>query len=174
LSLAKLVRALRQSEGWGQRELARRAGVSQGTVAHVEDGTSVDVRSDTLRGLATAFGMSVDDLLRGAELIETGLTEPPEAAADIFDELRGLPLDQEDSQELLNYAHYLVDRRRRAQQGSGNVSEPPRKPAPAIEEDRAGDALTKPRVPSQPPKKRRARVQDAIEDVEDTPDRASG
>ena len=53
---------LREQRGWSQTEVARRARLSRSTVVNVENG----VRSPsmpTLRRLARAFGVSLDELL---------------------------------------------------------------------------------------------------------------
>ena len=53
---------LRDERGWGQTELARKAGVSQTTIVHVETG-QVQPRMATLRRLAKGFGITVEELI---------------------------------------------------------------------------------------------------------------
>ncbi|PLS84276.1 MAG: transcriptional regulator [Actinobacteria bacterium] len=52
---------LRTERDWSQTETARRAGVSQTTIVHVETG-QVRPRMATLRRLAKAFDMTVEEL----------------------------------------------------------------------------------------------------------------
>ena len=55
----KTIRQLREERGWGQRELARRAGVSHVAVWYWEQGQRTP-GADQLRALAHAFGVSMD------------------------------------------------------------------------------------------------------------------
>jgi transcriptional regulator with XRE-family HTH domain len=51
---AQQIRAARSLLGWSRRELAMVAGISQGTIKAIEQGTT-DVRLSTLRKLAQTF-----------------------------------------------------------------------------------------------------------------------
>ena len=66
-ALGAYVRYLRKAQRpkeWGQKYLAQRAGVSQGVVSRIEDGSSV--RLNTYIRLAHAFGITYVDLFRRA------------------------------------------------------------------------------------------------------------
>ncbi len=54
----------RDAAGWSQAETARRAGISRNTVVVTETGRT-SPRLPTLRRLARALGVTVDDLLGG-------------------------------------------------------------------------------------------------------------
>lgn len=58
------LRIHRQSKGLSQRELGSRAGVSSGTVYRLENGLRGGYPR-TLRKLASALGVSPEDLVRG-------------------------------------------------------------------------------------------------------------
>ena len=58
--------ALRLARHWTQVELARRAGLSQGTISHLEQGTRQPSLL-TLHYLATAFGLPLDQFLGALE-----------------------------------------------------------------------------------------------------------
>ncbi len=53
---------LRTERDWSQTETARKAGVSQTTIVHVETG-QVRPRMATLRRLAKGFGITVEELM---------------------------------------------------------------------------------------------------------------
>ncbi len=53
---------IREKRGLTQTELARRSGVSQTTIVHVETG-QVRPRMATLRRLAKGFGITVEELI---------------------------------------------------------------------------------------------------------------
>ena len=53
---------LREERGWSQTETARKAGVSQTTIVHVETG-QVRPRMATLRRLAKGLGITVEELI---------------------------------------------------------------------------------------------------------------
>lgn len=55
----KTIRQLREERGWGQRELARRAGVSNVAVWYWEQGQRTP-GADQLRAIARAFDVSMD------------------------------------------------------------------------------------------------------------------
>lgn len=56
---------LRDARGWTQSELARRAGLHRNTISPLEAGSRKRPESPTLRKLARAFGMTVEEFLHG-------------------------------------------------------------------------------------------------------------
>jgi transcriptional regulator with XRE-family HTH domain len=78
----------RDSAGWSQVELAKRAGISRTSVVLTESGQTAP-RLPTLRRLARAFGVSVDEFLSDRE----PRPAPKTAAPDLIARLRELPPD---------------------------------------------------------------------------------
>jgi len=76
---AKLKRR-RRAEGWTQEELGARAGTDQGTISAIEVGRSRPTM-DTVRGLAKAFRLPVEELAVEAGYLDPE-TDPP---SDVFD-----------------------------------------------------------------------------------------
>src|SRR5678816_1358398 len=76
---AKLKRR-RRAEGWTQEELGARAGTDQGTISAIEIGRSRPTM-DTVRGLAKAFHLPVEELAVEAGYLDPE-TDPP---GDVFD-----------------------------------------------------------------------------------------
>ena len=64
--LAKRIRALRYSKGWGPDELADRANISRTALYQIECGKTETPRAGTLIRIARALNLSVEDLV-GAE-----------------------------------------------------------------------------------------------------------
>src|SRR5262249_34858393 len=62
MNKAKLT-ALRKQHRWSQTELAKRAGLSQQAIGHLEAGARDNPTADTLKRLAKALGVTVTDLL---------------------------------------------------------------------------------------------------------------
>ena len=56
-TLAQRVLQLRAEKGWTQGQLAAAAGVSQGSIGNIENGTRLDPRATTLTGIAQALGV---------------------------------------------------------------------------------------------------------------------
>ncbi len=56
-TLAQRVLQLRTAKGWTQGQLAAAAGVSQGSIGNIENGTRLDPRATTLTGIAQALGV---------------------------------------------------------------------------------------------------------------------
>lgn len=69
-----IIRA-RTAKGWSQEELARRAGISQGTIGHLESGRNSTSRK--LPEIARALGLTVEQLV-GGQIDERRLERPPE------------------------------------------------------------------------------------------------
>lgn len=67
MSLAQRVRDFRYSKGWGPDELASRAEISRTALYQIESGKTGLPRAGTLRRIAIALNVSMDDLLGHAE-----------------------------------------------------------------------------------------------------------
>src|SRR5271167_4528268 len=67
MSLAQKVRDIRYSKGWGPDELASRAEISRTALYQIESGKTGLPRAGTLRRIAVALDVSMDDLLGHAE-----------------------------------------------------------------------------------------------------------
>lgn len=63
ISLAQRVRDFRYSKGWGPDELANRAEISRTALYQIESGKTGLPRAGTLRRIAVALEVSMDDLL---------------------------------------------------------------------------------------------------------------
>ena len=75
MSIGSNLRALRNRQGWGQQELARRAGITQPVISVLESGRQERARSDTLAKLAEALGVEVGDFF--AEGAPPPIPDPP-------------------------------------------------------------------------------------------------
>jgi transcriptional regulator with XRE-family HTH domain len=64
VSIGDKVRATRKAAGISQEEVARRAGVSLNVINRLERGVILDPHYSTLRGIARALGVLVEDLVR--------------------------------------------------------------------------------------------------------------
>lgn len=74
MSLGKNIKALRTAKGWDQKTLSQKSGVSIGTISAIEVRNSV--RSQFAPALASAFGVSVEQLLSdNPEWLTTGKGE---------------------------------------------------------------------------------------------------
>lgn len=62
-SLAQRIRDFRYSKGWGPDELANRAEISRTALYQIESGKTGLPRAGTLRRIALALGVSMDQLL---------------------------------------------------------------------------------------------------------------
>src|SRR5438128_10397006 len=67
MSLAQRVRDFRYSKGWGPDELASRAEISRTALYQIESGKTGLPRACTLRRIAVALDVSMDDLLGHAD-----------------------------------------------------------------------------------------------------------
>lgn len=62
--LAKNIERLRKQNGLSQEKLARLADVANNTIIKMESGENNNPTLETLRKVAKAFGVSVDDLIK--------------------------------------------------------------------------------------------------------------
>ena len=67
ITLAQRVRDFRYSKGWGPDELASRAEISRTALYQIESGKTGLPRAGTLRRIAVALEVSMDDLLGNSE-----------------------------------------------------------------------------------------------------------
>src|SRR3954451_20390144 len=68
MNLAKLIRDLRYSKGWGPDELANRAKISQTALYQIERGNTSKPQAGTLRRISRALGVPLEALLEMAPM----------------------------------------------------------------------------------------------------------
>jgi transcriptional regulator with XRE-family HTH domain len=63
-TIAKNIKKYRDKLGISQDKLSKMAGVTLHTIAKIETGSTPDPRVETLRKIADALGVGVDDLIQ--------------------------------------------------------------------------------------------------------------
>ncbi|WP_396127389.1 helix-turn-helix domain-containing protein [Acidicapsa acidisoli] len=63
-ALGQRIRSLRRKRGWRQLDLAVQAGINENYVSDLELGRK-EVCLNTIQALATAFGMSIAEFMKG-------------------------------------------------------------------------------------------------------------
>lgn len=63
-NLANNIKRLREAKGLSQEKLARLADVANNTLIKMESGENINPTLDTLKKVAKALGVSVDDLIK--------------------------------------------------------------------------------------------------------------
>jgi transcriptional regulator with XRE-family HTH domain len=76
-----IVKALRETRGWNQTELARRAGLRSQQINQLESGKKGNPTQKTIEALARAFEMPVGDFMRA---LGVGGDTPPNAMRDMI------------------------------------------------------------------------------------------
>ncbi len=91
MSIGDKVRATRKAAGISQEEVARRAGVSLNVINRLERGVILDPHYSTLRGIASALGVPVEDLVREPAALATtpGKAEAPDPGPSLLDKALG-------------------------------------------------------------------------------------
>jgi len=64
MSIASNVKKIRAEKGYSLEKVARLADLSLSTVVKIEDGTNQNPTINSLSHIATALGVSVDDLIQ--------------------------------------------------------------------------------------------------------------
>ncbi len=67
MDIGDRIRTMRKAVGLSQEEVARRAGLSLKGMAYIERGRIEDPHISSLRGIAHALGMPVEELVREEE-----------------------------------------------------------------------------------------------------------
>jgi len=62
--IAKNIKKYREKKGISQDKLSKLAGVTLHTITKIESGVTSDPRIETVKKIADALGVSVDDLLK--------------------------------------------------------------------------------------------------------------
>jgi transcriptional regulator with XRE-family HTH domain len=116
VDIGERIRSLRTARGLSQEEVARRTGIGLKSYGDLERGRTKDPHYSTLRGVARALGVRVEELISTEEVItfddeavraaitaaKAGKLTTKEAARAIADSVRGGPVDAlEDAVELL-------------------------------------------------------------------------
>lgn len=78
MPLRDRLRRLRTAAGLTQQQLAVKAGLSVSVVVHLEGGRIPDPRMSTLKALAKALGVGLDELAGGGGEQSEGGCAPPE------------------------------------------------------------------------------------------------
>ncbi len=73
-SLGLRISQLRQEKGWTQKELAQKVGISQNHVSRIEK-DKMQPRHSTLKAVAEALGIDVEDLENLARVAEPNVSE---------------------------------------------------------------------------------------------------
>jgi len=85
MPIGETLKALRTQRGWGQAELARRAGITQPVISVLESGRQDSARSDTLVKLAEALEVEVGNFFAEGGVLPV----PPPPKTRRTDEERG-------------------------------------------------------------------------------------
>jgi transcriptional regulator with XRE-family HTH domain len=115
ISLAQRVRDFRYSKGWGPDELASRAEISRTALYQIESGKTGLPRAGTLRRIAVALDVSMDDLLGNTEPASGPAIRPaadhsslPARKREISDWIpsEGGPLSLPSANQLGSHSHF--------------------------------------------------------------------
>jgi len=62
--IAKNIKKYREKKGISQDKLSKLAGITLHTITKIESGATPDPRIETVKKIADALGVSIDDLMR--------------------------------------------------------------------------------------------------------------
>jgi transcriptional regulator with XRE-family HTH domain len=82
MSLGEKVKRAREKRGMNQKQLSLASGITQATISRLESGLVHELKSDALRRLAAALGVTVDYLVDAADEVapENMVRLDPDAA----------------------------------------------------------------------------------------------
>jgi transcriptional regulator with XRE-family HTH domain len=82
MNLAKRIRDLRYSKGWGPDELANRAKISRTALYQIERGNTSKPQAGTLRRISRALGVPLEILLDSTPILAEGMP-PSEGTSEV-------------------------------------------------------------------------------------------
>lgn len=71
MDIGAKIKSLRNNWGWSQKDLAERSGLSQTYISAIESGKKPNPGIKSIKGIADAFGKTVDDLVTDTDLNKT-------------------------------------------------------------------------------------------------------
>lgn len=130
MSLAERLTGFRKLAGLNQKELAKRASVSEATVSRIEAGIITDPRHDMLVALSTALGVTVSDLVGDSE---AGKEEADPDFSEL--QLNALAIKKMDPEVFADVLRQLAERReylelKEAERRRAERNRPPKAPKP--------------------------------------------
>ena len=81
-TMSERIFEVRDERGWSQRRLAAESGISQTTIVHLETGQITEPRRPTLRRIARALDMTVEELLEGVDAPKADRPSFPSSGAE--------------------------------------------------------------------------------------------
>lgn len=105
--IGERVRNLRLAKGMNQSELANRSNLSAATISRIENGKIQQVKSEALKQLADALGVSVDYLIGQTEKLTPGVpTGADNNMQHLVSDIYGLGPGRR--QEVDNFVRFLI------------------------------------------------------------------
>ena len=117
MALESKLKNLREKKGLNQKQLAEASGVTQATISRIESGRVRQIRSDSLRRLATALGVTVDFLVdRTERQTPSDILESDQEASYVF---RGFDkLSVEGKKKVMSFIEFLEQQEQSTEKGS--------------------------------------------------------
>lgn len=109
MNLATKVRVKREEKRYTQAELAKRTGLTQATISRLESGEVRQLKSEAIKSLAKALGVSVDFLVGDMPKMSFDETLKADETAQVI--FRGFEkLTKEKREQLKDYVEFLLRR----------------------------------------------------------------
>lgn len=71
MDIGTKIKYLRNNWGWSQKDLAEKSGLSQTYISAIESGKKANPGIKSIKGIADAFGKTVDDLVKDTNITST-------------------------------------------------------------------------------------------------------
>ncbi len=111
MDLATIIKFKREEKGYTQAELAKRTGLTQATISRLESGEVRQLKSDAIRSLAAALGVSIDFIMGESPRMGFDETLAADQTAQVI--FRGYEkLSEEQRQQLKEYVEFLSKRKK--------------------------------------------------------------
>ena len=116
MSLGYKVKDLREKKGMNQQQVADTSGITQATISRIESGEIKQLKSEKLKGLAEALGVTVDYLVdKTKTLSPSDIVQSNPAAQRIFRSYQ--KLSARGRRQLEDFVRFLEDQEKRRKRG---------------------------------------------------------
>jgi len=112
MDLANKVKIKREEKEITQAELAKKSGLTQATISRIESGELKQIKSEAIRSLAKALGVTADFLIGDLPKMEFDDTLRADETAKVI--FRGYEkLSENERKAIMDFVEYLVSKKKK-------------------------------------------------------------
>jgi len=112
LTVGERIKQLREKKGMNQKQLAEKAKMTRATISRIETGQVKEVKSEALKKLAVALGVTVDFLVgQSEEMSADDMIIADDQIKNVMSDMYGLGPNPR--QEVEDFVRYLLEKEKK-------------------------------------------------------------